>query len=237
MPRICCPSLATAIDRIIGRGRKVEGRWKVSSNFLPIGTNMPDVSDSNREFKFEVCTQFAAGVKERIPSLPFSLDYVRDQLLRDLELELIQDEIDRVTNREVKDDLARRLGTLAFGHLISFAQPVEELVKMSRQKRRIVNALITVTQEYELYAADLLETPFPTTGAITNHYSRWAERSSRARRTALFNIACVAVVLVIVTWLAVLLTSLDWVLGLSITLGLAAGGWCAFHRFDPYDHI
>jgi hypothetical protein len=209
----------------------------VASNLLPIGTNMPQVSDSDREFKLEICTQFAAAVKERIPSIPFSLDDIRDQLLRDLELELIQDEIDRVTNREAKDDLARLLATSAFGHLISFGQPVEELVKMSRQKRRIVNAIIAVTQEYELHAADLLKTPFPTTGAIANHYSRWAERSSRARRTALFNIACVDVVLVIITWLAALLTPLNWVLGLSITLGLVAGGWWTFHRFDPHDHI
>ena len=186
--------------------------------------------------RFEPCAQFAAVIKVRIPNLPASVEDVRDQLLQHLELELVQDEIDRETHREFKDDLGRRLIASGFGRLISFGQPVDELVKESRQRRRITNAALTVAREYERFANELLVKRPPDTSIITDHFSRWNERNVRIRRTALSSIAVAETFLLLATWLTVLLTHVNWAVGIALTIGILVGGWWAYHRFDPHDH-
>jgi hypothetical protein len=193
-------------------------------------------AESDIEFKSEICAKFAAVIKARIPNLPASIKDVRDHLLQDLELELVQDEIDRATHREFKDDLGRRLIASGFGQLISFGQPVDELVKESRQRRRITNAALTVALEYERFANELLAKRRPDTSVITNHFSRWDERNVRIRRTALSSIAVAESFLLLAAWLIVFLTPVHWTVGIVVTIGILVGGWWTYHRFDPHDH-
>lgn len=193
-------------------------------------------ADPDAKFKSEVCTKFAAAIKERISNLPASAEDVRDQLLQELELELVQDEINKATHRDLKDDLGRRLIASGFGQLISFGQPVDELVKESRKRRRIANAALTVALEYERFANELLAIRPLDTSVITNHISRWTERNVAIRRTALSTIAVTETFLLLAAWLIVFLTPVNWTVGIIVTIGVLAGGWWTYRRLDPHDN-
>lgn len=193
-------------------------------------------ADPDAKFKSEVCAKFAAAIKERMPNLPASAEDVRDQLLQELELELVQDEINKATHRDLKDDLGRRLIASGFGQLISFGQPVDELVKESRKRRRITNAALAVALEYERFANELLAIRPLDASVITNHISRWTERNVAIRRTALSTIAVTETFLLLAAWLIVLLTPVNWTVGIIVTIGVLVGGWWTYHRLDPHDH-
>lgn len=193
-------------------------------------------SDPDAELKVELCTQLADIINEREPGFWPNADVIRDQLLAELRRELLWDQPKLAELRKGQDELFKLMSTSAFGKLIVFGQPIDELVKDSRHRRRITNAAIAVAVEFEKYTAELKARPYVTVEAMVNHFSREAERSFQARHGAFIRICFWCFCVLVAIWLLVALTPMTWLVGLWASLGVPVGGWWAIRHFDPNDH-
>jgi hypothetical protein len=194
---------------------------------------MSDDADPDAELKTEICAQLAEIIINRVPGISevFDVKSVQRDLLTGLQLELVQDKIDRQLHHREKDELFSLAARSAFGHLISFGKPVEELVKDGQLRRRILDAALVVAQDQErTYAGLIKSADYDITQEIESGTTRvvCARRRARSRAHSYF------VVVVTGVWLAVAFTPLAWEYGVFMTIGAAGGTWWAKKSFNPY---
>jgi hypothetical protein len=194
---------------------------------------MSDDADPDAELKTEICAQLAEIIINRVPGISkiFDVNSVQRHLLTGLQLELVQDTIDRRLQHREKDELISFAAKSAFGHLIAFGMPVEELVKDSKRRRRILDAALVVAEDEERTYAGLMKS---ADYDITQEIESGTTRAVRARRRARSRAHFYFVVVVTGVWLAVVFTPLAWEYGVFMTIGAAGGTWWAKKSFNPY---
>jgi hypothetical protein len=192
-------------------------------------------ADPDAELKLEICHKLAISLNERLPGVPGGIETIYKQLLSSLDLELVEDQIDRVLHRRDKDRLFHLAIRLAIGGLRVFGRPIDELAKEAKRRKRIMDAAMIVATETEEFFAGLMEAP--RTYDITIGIERGTRRIVRARRLALIRAHLLFWSTVVVVSLAVTFTVLSWMYGLLITLVVGGLTWWSYRSFNLYGRV